>query len=180
MIVEYQQLARLPASLLEELADPRELSLADARRLQKALKRNGALERMIAALKAAPVPQSTKVQLKRALQAASDSAESGGQRANSVHCRPRLSPTIVATVSAVLTRSGAQWVCRFAADIDEQSIRHVVDRIPTLLAASRKNHWIRAYRCTDNPTPYRCPTRSLSRRHTLAQSIVRLSPHVHP
>ena len=139
MIVEYQQLARLPASLLEELADPRELSLADARRLQKALKRNGALERMIAALKAAPVPQSTKVQLKRALQAASDSPNQGGQRATR-----SLQAQVITDDRGhrlgVLTRSGAQWVCRFAADIDEQSIRHVVDQIPALLAASRKNH----------------------------------------
>ena len=139
MIVEYQQLARLPASLLDGLADPRELSLADARRLQKALKREGALERMIAALRAAPVPQGTKVQLKRVLHAAFNSPDLGSQRDSGA-----LQAQIIADDHGrrlgVLTRSGAQWVCRFAADIDEQSIRHVVDQIPKLFAAWRKNH----------------------------------------
>ena len=137
MVVEYQKLARLPENLLEGFADPRELSLADARRLHAALLRAGALQRMLAALSAMPSALGTKAQVQRVMQAAlrSDVAN------NQTEVRSRRAQSINDEQGrrvGVLTRSGAQWVCRFASEIDDTAVQHVVSQIPVLLAAWRK------------------------------------------
>jgi ParB family chromosome partitioning protein len=133
MVVEYQKLARLPEALLDGFADPRELSLADGRRLQAALSQEGALDRMMTVLKASPTSLGTKAQVRRVLQAAlSPGVEHDRAGPNSAHAqviRDHQGRRV-----GVLTRSGAQWVCRFASEIDEEAVRHIVGQIPLLLA----------------------------------------------
>jgi len=141
MVVEYQNLARLPEVLLDGLADPRELSLADGRRLRTALARDGALARMTTALQATPGALGTKAQVQRALQAAALPSNGGGDRAGAAgsgSTQARVIKDDQGRRVGVLTRSGAQWVCRFASDVDEEAVRHVVDQIPLLLAAWRE------------------------------------------
>jgi ParB-like chromosome segregation protein Spo0J len=140
MVVEYQNLARLPEVLLDGLADPRELSLADGRRLRTALARDGALERMTTVLKAAPKALGTKAQVHRALQAAALPSNGVGARAGtgSGSTQARVIKDDRGRRVGVLTRSGAQWICRFASDVDEEAVRHVADQIPILLASWRE------------------------------------------
>lgn len=137
MVVEYQKLARLPEELLERLADPRELSLADARRLQAALAGEGALERAMATLATVPSALGTKVQVQRVLQAAAPPG-SGVKRDDASPASARVIRDERGSRVAVLTRSGAQWVCRFAKEVDEEAVRHVVEQVPQLLAAWRE------------------------------------------
>ena len=136
MVVEYQKLARLPEALLEGLADPRQLSLADARRLQAALAGEGAFERMMAALATLPNTLGTKAQVQRILQAAAPPNRSG--KTEDVGSIPaQVIKDERGHRVGVLTRSGAQWVCRFAKEIDEEAVRYVVEQVPGLLAAWR-------------------------------------------
>lgn len=137
MVVEYQKLARLPEDLLDGFADPRELTLADARRLRTALLRAGALQRMLAALSALSSALGTKAQVQRVLQAALRSHDANDQ----TEVRSRLAQPISDEQGrriGVLTRSGAQWVCRFAREIEDTAVQHVVSQIPVLLETWRK------------------------------------------
>ena len=134
MVVDYQRLARLPEALIFQLDDPRELSLADGRRLTAALVEPGAIDRMLSALAAADQDLSTRAQVLLAVQAASRkpavTAAAGGARPISDENGERL---------GVLTRSGSQWVCRFAPALDEDAVTFMADRLPALLAEWRRS-----------------------------------------
>jgi ParB family transcriptional regulator, chromosome partitioning protein len=132
MIVEYQKLARLPEELVRRLTDPRELSLADGRRLYRALEQTDALAHMIAALdgKGRGLPTKAQLSLLRTSIDASIDAPSNVAGAK----RGRILVDAEGQKVGVLTQSGAQWVCRFAKEIDPDAVSFIADQIPKLLA----------------------------------------------
>jgi ParB-like chromosome segregation protein Spo0J len=130
VVVELMGLARLPESLLALLDDPRELSLADGRRLRAALKSEGALDRMLTALREASTALGTKAQVGVALRtvAASDACD--------VAVASRKGRPILTTDGrrlGFLTRSGEQWVCRFDRTVEAEAIEWLANQIPGLL-----------------------------------------------
>jgi ParB family chromosome partitioning protein len=130
VVVELMGLARLPESLLALLDDPRELSLADGRRLRAALKSEGALDRMVAALKEASTALGTKAQIGLVLRtvAAPDACD--------VAVASRKGKPILTTDGrrlGFLTRSGEQWVCRFDRTVEAEAIEWLANQIPELL-----------------------------------------------
>jgi ParB family chromosome partitioning protein len=137
MVVEYQKLGRLPRALLDRLADPRALTLAEGRRLAAALAAPEALAAMLAALETAGAGLSTRAQVGLALAAATGAAPAGNATQNAKHAPLPLLDADGRRVG-VLTRSGAQWVCRFARDLDPEAVAFVAARIPELLAAWRQ------------------------------------------
>lgn len=144
-IVDYLRLARLPAAFLDRLADPRALALADGRRLQGALDADPeALGRMLAALEEVR-GRSTREQVARALSAARRRAERPGER-----LRGRIVLDPAGRKLVTITRSGNQWLFRWAPEADEAAIAWVADRLAELVA-----QWsaTRPYQCTDRSAP---------------------------
>jgi ParB family transcriptional regulator, chromosome partitioning protein len=130
LVVEYQKLARLPDELLAALADPRELTLADGRRLHKVLATDGkALERMLPAIEAA-AEDGTRAQILAALSAASGRSR---RVARDASLRGRIVTDRRGKKLVTVTRSGNQWVYRWAPDIDEAAVAFVADRLAALL-----------------------------------------------
>ena len=144
-IVDYLRLGRLPGALVDRLGDPRVLTLADGRRLQAALDADPrALDRMVEALEA-DAGRSPRERLGRALEAA---------RRRPTPSRPALRGRIVLDPEGhklvTITRSGNQWLYRWAPEVDEAAIAWVADRLADLLA-----EWAReqTYRCPDKSAP---------------------------
>ncbi|MDX6752162.1 ParB/RepB/Spo0J family partition protein [Geminicoccaceae bacterium 1502E] len=130
-IVEYLKLGRLPEPLIGRLADPRELSLSDGRRLHAAASGDAAaLERMVVALDDAE-GLTTREQLARALAAAA-----GKGRAAPVP-RSALRGRVVVDARGrkllTITRSGNQWIYRWAPEVDEATVSAMADRLAALL-----------------------------------------------
>jgi ParB family transcriptional regulator, chromosome partitioning protein len=135
VIVELVGLARLPEGLLALLQDPRELSLADGRRLRAALRTEGGLDRMLAALRRSPAGVGTKAQVGLALRAAMAAAE----REVAARC-PKGRHILAADGRRLgfLTRSGEQWVCRFDRTVEAEAVDWLADQIPGLLERWRQ------------------------------------------
>jgi ParB family transcriptional regulator, chromosome partitioning protein len=135
VVVELIGLARLPESLLFLFNDPRELSLADGRRLRAALKAEGALDRMLMALRKASAALGTKTQVGLALRAVA-APDARDAAATAQKGRP-----ILATDGrrlGFLKRSGEQWVCRFDRTVEAEAIEWLADQIPGLLERWRE------------------------------------------
>lgn len=140
-IVDYLRLGRLPEALVGRLGDPRALTLADGRRLQAALESDpGALGRMLEALEGA-VGGSARERVGRALQAA---RRPRGMNDPSLRGRIVLDPAGRKLVT--ITRSGNQWLYRWAPEVEEATIAWVADRLAGLVA-----EW--TYQCTDRSEP---------------------------
>lgn len=139
-IVDYLRLGRLPGAIVERLSDPRALTLADGRRLQAALLGGAdALPRLLAALEEA-TGRPVREQLARALKA----VRSPGAPRPALGGRIVLDPEGRKLVT--ISRSGNQWLYRWAPEVDEAAIAWVADRLAALLA-----EW--AYQCTDKREP---------------------------
>lgn len=140
-IVDYLRLGRLPEALIARLGDPRGLTLADGRRLQAALDADsGALDRMLEALEGV-VGGSARERVGRALHAA---RRPRGASDPSLRGRIVLDPAGRKLVT--ITRSGNQWLYRWAPEVEEAAIAWVADRLAGLLA-----EW--TYQCTDRSEP---------------------------
>ena len=144
-IVDYLRLGRLPGALVERLGDPRVLTLADGRRLQAALDADpGALDRMVEALEA-DAGRSPRERLARALEVA---------RRRATPSRLALRGRIVLDPEGrklvTITRSGNQWLYRWAPEVDEAAIAWVADRLADLLAEWGRE---RARQGTDKSAP---------------------------
>jgi ParB family chromosome partitioning protein len=135
VVAELIGLARLPEDLLILLKDPRELSLADGRRLKAALKTEGALDRMLAALRKGSAGIGTKAQIGLALRVAAvpTTREAAAQCQNG-----RLILAADGRRLGFLTRSGEQWVCRFDRTVEAEAVDWLADQIPGLLEQWRK------------------------------------------
>jgi ParB family chromosome partitioning protein len=131
-VSDHLGLARLPEELLELFKDPRELSLADGRRLRSVLNTEGTLERMAAALKEGCAAGGTKAQVALALRAASSP---GAGIVLAPAAREKRRPIIGGDGRRLgfLTRSGEQWVCRFDKTVEAEAINWLADQIPALL-----------------------------------------------
>jgi ParB family chromosome partitioning protein len=131
-VSDHLGLARLPEELVELLEDPRELSLADGRRLRAVLNTEGALERMAAALNEGRAASGTKAQVALALRAA---ASPGARTALALAVREKGRPIVGSDGRRLgfLTQSGEQWVCRFDRTIQVEAINWLADQIPVLL-----------------------------------------------
>ncbi len=144
-IVDYLRLARLPAALLDRFTDPRALALADGRRLQAALGADPeALGRMLATLDQL-AGRSTREQVARALSAARERAERPRER-----LRGRIVLDPAGRKLVTITRSGNQWLFRWAPDVDEAAIAWVADRLAELVGQWSATE---AYPCTDRSAP---------------------------
>jgi ParB family transcriptional regulator, chromosome partitioning protein len=138
-MVHYLRIAKLPIAIVERLADPRALSLLKARRLMDAVDADpGAPARILAGLdrydavvaaRGGTVDPTQQVDIAiRAGEGRGGARSQGGEehedRASEkrpiIHKGRRL---------GTLTRSGGQWVIRFAASAPEDLARRVADRI---------------------------------------------------
>jgi ParB family transcriptional regulator, chromosome partitioning protein len=136
VVVELIGLTRLPQSLLALFDDPRELSLADGRRLRTALKTEGALDRMLGALRETSAAVGTKTQVELALRAAA-APDAHDAAVTSKKGRPILASD--GRRLGFLTRSGEQWVCRFDRTVEAGAIEWLVEQIPRLLEQWRED-----------------------------------------
>jgi ParB family chromosome partitioning protein len=130
-IVEYLKLGRLPRDLTDGLTDPRDLSIADARKLHAAAASEAGLLRMVQALATAGAGLATKAQVTLAVRAAA--RELGPAAA----AQPPGAITITDAEGRKLltvTRSGNQWVFRWAPAVDEATILAVAREIPDVVA----------------------------------------------
>lgn len=131
-IVAYLKLGRLPEELVQGLSDPRALSLRDGARLAAALAGGPhVLERMREAL-AAAAGRPVREQLARALAAAR-----GEARPPSKHAA-RLILDREGRKLATLTRSGNQWIVRWAPRIEAEAIAWIAARLPELFDQWRR------------------------------------------
>lgn len=142
-IVDYLRLGRLPEAIATRLSDPRGLKLADGRRLQAALlERPEALPTLLAALDGA-AGRPLREQLARALEAVRRPPRP----------RPALRGRIVLDPEGrklvTITRSGNQWLYRWAPEVEEAAVAWLADRLPGLLAEWQEQ--ATAYQCTDSP-----------------------------
>jgi ParB family chromosome partitioning protein len=142
-IVDYLRLGRLPEAVVARLSDPRALKLADGRRLQAALlDQPEAPAPLLAALdRAAGRP--LREQLARALEAVRRPARP----------RPVLRGRIVLDPEGrklvTISRSGNQWLYRWAPEVEETAIAWLAERLPGLLAEWQGQ--AAAYQCSDRP-----------------------------
>lgn len=132
-IVDYFKLGRLPRELVEALDDPRQLTIADARNLERTLRGDPrALDLMMDALANAP-GLTTRRQIMHMLKATEPDTAAVNET---------MAPRVIADERGrklgVLTRSGRQWVCRWAPDLEQDAIDYVTDRLPGLIAAWRR------------------------------------------
>ncbi|MCS6877843.1 MAG: ParB/RepB/Spo0J family partition protein [Geminicoccaceae bacterium] len=130
-IVAYLKLGRLPEALIEGLSEPRALTLKDGARLTEALEADpGALARMVAALSESS-GRPVREQLARALAAARGAPSP----------KPKLAGRAILDREgrklATLTRSGNQWILRWAPAIEEEAIAWIAARLPELVHAWR-------------------------------------------
>lgn len=140
-IIDYLRLGRLPEALLGRLSDPRLLTLADGRRLQAVLDADPkALDRMLEALEGA-AGKPTREQLRRMFEAARRPPLEQSRSLRGRIVLDRAGHKLV-----TITRSGNQWLYRWAPEVDEAAIAWVADRLAALLA-----EW--AYQCTDKHEP---------------------------
>lgn len=137
-MVHYLRIARLPDAIVERFVDPRALSLLKARRLMDALEADAdAAARILAELDrhaaaaarngAADPTQQIEIAIRAAegrrgtnVSRPEDEGEQEAERRPIIHRGRRL---------GTLTRSGGQWVIRFAASAPEGLARRVADRI---------------------------------------------------
>lgn len=132
-IVEYLKLGRLPDALTGRLGDPRELSLSDGRRLHAAMAGDAAtLERMVAALEESD-GLATREQVARAVAAAAGKARAAAAPRSGL--RGRVVVDARGRKLLTITRSGNQWIYRWAPEVDEATVSAVADRLATLLDA---------------------------------------------
>jgi ParB family chromosome partitioning protein len=129
-IVEYLKLGRLPHALTDNLSDPRELTIADARKLHAAAGQGAGLARMVKALATAGPKLATKAQVALALRAATREPVP----------EMTVTPSAMTVTDAqgrkliTVTRSGNQWVFRWAPTVDEATVLAVAREIPDLVA----------------------------------------------
>lgn len=135
-IVEYLKLARLPGDLVEHLEDPRELTLNDARRLHAALTASEALPTMVRALAGQGNGLGTKARVALALKAVA------GRRSDSGGHEPLAQGRIITDGAGrklvTITRSGNQWLYRWAPEVEAEAIAALAERIPELLETWRR------------------------------------------
>ncbi|WGF90734.1 ParB/RepB/Spo0J family partition protein [Marinivivus vitaminiproducens] len=132
-IVDYFKLGRLPAELVEALDDPRHLTIGDARGLDRILRDDPtSLKELLNGL-AEMSGASTRRQIAHATRA---------YQAGTKVLEEALAPRVIADERGrklgVLTRSGRQWVCRWAPDVEDDAIDYVTDQLPKLIADWRK------------------------------------------
>jgi hypothetical protein len=142
-ISDYLAMTRLPEELVACLSDPRAISLNRGRRLMAALANHGeaALQRSIGAVQelrvrgagddGRPDPNDEFEAILRAAEGKSPSRLPG---------MPGLTKRVVKSGDGspigTITRSGNQWVLRFAASVDEAAIEVVAKKLPDLLSVA--------------------------------------------
>lgn len=148
-IVDYLRLGRLPAILIDRLGDPRALTLADGRRVQAVLEADpGALDRMIAALEADP-GRSPRERLARALEAARRRTPP-----NRAPLRGRIVLDTAGRKLVTVTRSGNQWLYRWAPEVEEEAVAWFADRLAALWTEWEAQRTCRrADQCPDKSVP---------------------------
>jgi len=134
-VVEYLKIARLPAKLTEILHDPRDLTIAEGRKLHAALKDKGddALKRMLAAARMSS-DSSTGDQIRAALNSISkprDPLRKPKQREIVDACGARI---------VTLTESGKNRSFQFDRKVEEGAVNYVAERIADLVAEWRKSN----------------------------------------
>ena len=131
LIVEYLKLARLPEAITGRLDDPRELTIAQGRQLTKLLKTDkSAAARMGKAIEQA-LGQGTAAQVRLAL--------ANAQPKPPKEMRGRVIRDRSGRKLLTLTRSGNQWVGRFAPGLDEEAVAYLTGKLPDLLETWRES-----------------------------------------
>ncbi len=138
-MVHYLRIARLPIAVVERFADPRALSLLKARRLMDAVEGDpGAAARILAGLdrydavvaaRGGAVDPAQQIEI--AIKAGEGRAGARGRGAEEEDDRALEKRPIIhrGRRLGTLTRSGGQWVIRFAASAPEDLARRVADRV---------------------------------------------------
>lgn len=125
MMVEYLKMARLPERLIAVLDDPRELTIAQTKKLHAALtSRRDAELILINSIENGPKGQGTGSQITRAL--AQLSAPKSKPKTRTVTDKE-------GRALLTLTQSGRQTVFRFAPGMDERLIERLADSVPDLI-----------------------------------------------
>ncbi|SNB72068.1 chromosome partitioning protein, ParB family [Arboricoccus pini] len=132
-IVEYLKLGRLPDALVDVLADPRELTIDQSRRLHAALAGGEPPSALLDALETARA-RGTAQQISFALQAVAGRPATARESGRSL-IRDRAGRRL-----ATLTRSGNQWVLRWAAGLDDDAVRAIAQRLPDLFEAWERSN----------------------------------------
>lgn len=126
MMVEYLKLARLPDALIDALDDPRDLTIAHAKKLHTILgSARDAEQLLIEALNQTRKGQGTKTQIAKAIAQLAAPTTTPTNRVIKNHQGRAL---------LTVTQSGRQTVFRWAPDMDSATISRIADAIPTLLA----------------------------------------------
>ena len=128
LIVEYTKLGRLPSSVTEMLNDPRELTIGQSRQIGAVLA--GGVDRVSRFMDA--LKRNSGLATRRQIAAAvRDVSLEDGERAEASrrHIRDHTGRRL-----ATMTRSGNQWVLRWASDLDEGAIDFITARLPDAFA----------------------------------------------
>lgn len=135
MMVEYLKLARLPETVTAELDDPRELTIAQSRKLHTLFASSkDAEQRLVTLLKSGGKGQGTATQLKRALASLNEpGAVPTGPRKQAQPVTDTHGKTLF-----TVTQSGRQSVFRFAPDIDPDIVAGLARELPALIAKLRE------------------------------------------
>lgn len=128
-IVDYLRLGRLPEAVLDRVGDPRLLTLADGRRLQAILSTGPeALGRILGALDEAS-GRPPRERLARALRTAHRRGSAGA-----APLRGRIVLDPAGRKLVTISRSGNQWLYRWAPEVDDAAIAWIAEQLSGLLA----------------------------------------------
>lgn len=134
-VVEYLKIARLPKEFTGVLHDPRDLTIAEGRKLHAAFKDigNDALERMLNAARMSSDP-STAAQIRAALNAVS--------RPRKVSEKPKQRKIMDASGTRIMTFTalGKNRSFQFDGKVEEGAVDYVAERVADLVAEWRKSN----------------------------------------
>jgi len=134
-IVEYLKIARLPTAFIETLHDPRDITIAEGRKLNAALKGGSEklAERMLDAIRASR-GSSTSEQIRAALAVAGPSAKKPAKP------KQRSISDSTGTRIATVIDTGKNRSFQFDRKVEEGAINFVAEQLPDLIAEWRKSN----------------------------------------